>query len=153
VIYTRLAPRPWPQLLTILVRILTAMNKINQGSSFESSTVAALDLPLRIPLDISLLSEWIAGPLAVGPDVDGFSATVVIGVEVSGSGGWAAVGGEELMGLLVLEDPNSCAAPQSGSGSSISSTVEVWPLTLVVGTAANCSVPFTGGTTGVRDGT
>ena len=155
-IYTRLAPRPWPQLHIMLMKYLTAMNKIDQGSSFESSTVAALALPLGVPLDVPSLSERIAEPLGVGLDADGF-ATVVVGFEVSGSDGWVVVGGEELIGLLVLEDPNGCAAPQLGVGGSTSLTVEVYPLTLVigisVGAADNCSVPFAVGTAGAKDGT
>jgi hypothetical protein len=121
------------------------MNKANQESSLESSTVAAFALPFVVPLGVPSLSGWMADPFTVGPDTDGFSASEDEVVEVSGSDGWIVVGGEELAGMPFLEDPNNCAATQLGNGGSASSIFEVWPLALVDGTAANCSVPFTVG--------
>jgi hypothetical protein len=120
------------------------MNKANQESSLESSTVAAFALPFVVPLDVPSLSEWMADPFTVEPDNDGFSASEDEVVEVPGSDGWIVVG-EELAGMPFLEDPNNCAATQLGNGGSASSIFEVWPLALVVGTVANCSVPCTVG--------
>lgn len=86
-IYKTSAPA-WPQLLTMLMKTFTTMNQVNQeSSSFKSSTVAAFALPFAVPLDDSSLSGWTVEPLAVEPDLDGFSATDVVGVEVSGSDG------------------------------------------------------------------